>query len=261
MVIVFVKVCGFSAYNVSKVLKDKEAYVCHCKMCRRWTGGMPLPSVEGHVTLYKQSTLRWYKSSQDVCRAFCLRCGSLLFWYPRKNIYTDDCCIALGVLVTDGVWETPFHIYVENRAFFYSFKNANPLLHAKRITSESAKIPTDGKCLCGAIIFSYSQIPKKITLCHCALCRRRNGGMPSVGFVSDLILKQGNDKLQEWSNDSARYYFCSICGSSLFWCHGSNVYISVGAIDDAITVEVEENRSLSEKPSFYDIASDNRLLW
>jgi len=73
--------CGAVSVTLEQASEDIE--VCHCNMCRRWSGGPGfwlhgLPdsgfTVEGmeHVTSYR--------SSEWAERAFCSKCGSNL-WY------------------------------------------------------------------------------------------------------------------------------------------------------------------------------------
>ncbi|MGI9296667.1 MAG: GFA family protein, partial [Gammaproteobacteria bacterium] len=54
--------------------------LCHCGMCRRWGGGLPLAGFVAKVSLSEGDALRWWKSSEWGERGFCGECGASLFW-------------------------------------------------------------------------------------------------------------------------------------------------------------------------------------
>lgn len=69
--------CGRVRYRVD--VAQAEAYLCHCKMCRRATGGASIAFVGvplGAVTW--ESEPDWYRSSPIAERPFCAACGTPL---------------------------------------------------------------------------------------------------------------------------------------------------------------------------------------
>lgn len=93
-----------------------------------------------------------------------------------------------------------------------------------------------GACLCGAIRFEAEGPPRRVTHCHCQMCRRAIGGVVATfaTFQRDHV---------RWLRDPARYDsserawrgFCSICGSSV--CFGykprpERIYITLGIFDE-----------------------------
>ena len=93
-----------------------------------------------------------------------------------------------------------------------------------------------GGCLCGTIRFEATVPPRRVTHCHCGLCRR------AVGAAVATFATFESDKLQ-WLREPARYDssdrgwrgFCPTCGSSV--CFGykprpERIYIAVGALDE-----------------------------
>ena len=74
--------CGRVRY-VARVADD-EAYLCHCRMCQRATGGVSIA-----VKNLKKADVRWerapdrYASSPIAVRGFCATCGTpLSFEFP-----------------------------------------------------------------------------------------------------------------------------------------------------------------------------------
>ncbi len=72
--------CGAVQFEVD--VPERQYSVCHCGMCRRWSGG-PLMSVhcpEPNTEWRNDEGLTWYQGTPWAQRGFCARCGSSLFW-------------------------------------------------------------------------------------------------------------------------------------------------------------------------------------
>jgi len=78
--------CGRVRYEAQ--IESDEAYLCHCRMCQRATGGVSIAFVN-----LPRAGLRWtgegpdwYASSPIAERPFCSRCGTPLgFSYPDSD--------------------------------------------------------------------------------------------------------------------------------------------------------------------------------
>ncbi|WP_438827102.1 GFA family protein [Sphingomonas bacterium] len=69
--------CGRVRY-IAEIASD-DAYLCHCKMCRRATGGASIAFVNvpsGGLRWYTEPD--WYRSSPIAHRPFCSTCGTPL---------------------------------------------------------------------------------------------------------------------------------------------------------------------------------------
>ena len=76
--------CGKVRY-VARPLND-DAYLCHCRMCQRATGGFAAACVSiAAAAVEWRSGPDWYASSPIARRAFCAACGT-----PLGFCYTDD---------------------------------------------------------------------------------------------------------------------------------------------------------------------------
>jgi len=74
-----------------------------------------------------------------------------------------------------------------------------------------------GGCLCGAIRYRAEGPPKRVTNCHCSMCRRASGGVFLTGaaFETDkLTYTQGAPKSYA-ASDLLERTFCADCGTSL----------------------------------------------
>ncbi|WP_423228912.1 GFA family protein [Sphingomonas jatrophae] len=69
--------CGRVRYEAE--IASDDAYLCHCKMCRRATGGASIAFVNvpvGDVRWLSEPD--WYRSSAIAQRPFCSACGTPL---------------------------------------------------------------------------------------------------------------------------------------------------------------------------------------
>jgi hypothetical protein len=93
-----------------------------------------------------------------------------------------------------------------------------------------------GRCLCGAVSFEAAVPPRRVTHCHCEMCRK------AVGAVAATFATFESSKVK-WSGEMARYDsserawrgFCPTCGSSV--CFGykprpERIYIALGIFDN-----------------------------
>ncbi|MCK5751063.1 MAG: GFA family protein [Oricola sp.] len=121
-----------------------------------------------------------------------------------------------------------------------------------------------GKCLCGAVEFSFSA--ERIdhpSVCHCGQCRRWSGHQWASLNVpkADFAFIRGEDKVAWFdSSDVARRGFCSACGTSLFWDgHGielgkGKLSVALGALEPPTGLRLEEHIFVADKGDYYDIA-------
>lgn len=69
--------CGRVRYRAE--VAGADAYLCHCGMCRKATGGASIAFVNMPLTaLTWESEPDWYRSSPIAHRPFCSRCGTPL---------------------------------------------------------------------------------------------------------------------------------------------------------------------------------------
>ena len=81
--------CGRIRYSVA--IDSDEAYLCHCRMCQRATGGVAAALKE-----VPESAVTWhhepdqFQSSPIARRGFCARCGTpISFSYVKSSGYID----------------------------------------------------------------------------------------------------------------------------------------------------------------------------
>ena len=102
---------------------ESEGGMCHCKMCRRWGGGLPYAGAHGTVLIESEETLRWWKSSPWGERGFCGECGSSLFWRSPGN---DKWVVSIGALEDESSLKLSRHIYIDEKSSFYNLSDEAP---------------------------------------------------------------------------------------------------------------------------------------
>jgi hypothetical protein len=77
--------CGAVRYTVQ--VHNDEAYLCHCRMCQRATGGVSIAFKNvKKADVAWQSGPDWYQSSPIARRPYCAACGtSLGFEFPDSE--------------------------------------------------------------------------------------------------------------------------------------------------------------------------------
>ncbi len=69
--------CGRVRYVVA--VEDDDAYLCHCRMCQRATGGISIAFKNVPLAAVRwESEPDWYQSSPIARRPFCSACGTPL---------------------------------------------------------------------------------------------------------------------------------------------------------------------------------------
>lgn len=96
-----------------------EVGLCHCSMCRRWTGGPMFALHCGtEVTFSGQAPAR-YQSSDWAERGFCPTCGTHLFYHLLPN---NEYILPAG-LFQDQPLTLTSEIFIDEKPAYYEFKN------------------------------------------------------------------------------------------------------------------------------------------
>ncbi len=111
--------CGSVKLSAKSV--SKNAGVCHCSMCRQWTGG-PLLAVDcgTEVELEGAEAISTYASSEWAERGFCAKCGSNLFYKIKQ---TGQYIVPAGVLNIESELTLDHQIFIDEKPSYYCFSN------------------------------------------------------------------------------------------------------------------------------------------
>ncbi len=120
-----------------------------------------------------------------------------------------------------------------------------------------------GRCLCGAIAFSFVPAEPEVDACHCTMCRRWSGGPGLSIKAAGSPDVTGADRLVTYrSSDWGQRQFCGTCGTHLFYSAPSFGYfgVSAGTLDDLSGLALTSEIFVDHKPDLYDFANATKRL-
>lgn len=111
--------CGSVKFTAEPAKADM--IVCHCGMCRNWSGGAWMAVDCGSsVKVEDDSTLGVFVSSDYGERVFCKSCGSSLFWRMRDGSHTS---VAAQAFDDPSQFKFVSEIFVDEQPGNYAFSN------------------------------------------------------------------------------------------------------------------------------------------
>lgn len=110
--------CGDVVYSAPT---PHEVDICHCGMCRRWTGSafIGVDFQKGQIEFSKSDSLTWYKSSDWAERGFCKSCGSSLFY--RLQGEENFIAVSAGTLTLPEGLTIEKEIFIDEKPDYYDF--------------------------------------------------------------------------------------------------------------------------------------------
>ncbi|MFA7680913.1 MAG: GFA family protein [Pigmentiphaga sp.] len=111
--------CGAVSLHVQH--PNPSLGVCHCGICRTWTGG-PFMTLESHQAprIEGGEHVRTYASSDWAERGFCMRCGTHLFYRLREGEFY---ALAAGLFEEGGQWPFELQVFIDEKPENYAFAN------------------------------------------------------------------------------------------------------------------------------------------
>lgn len=127
--------CGAVEFEVD--VPERTYSVCHCGMCRRWSGG-PLMSVhcpEPDTEWLNDEGLTWYQGTPWAQRGFCSKCGSSLFWRLAEQP-EGMLIVSVDALEDGGEFALDRHIYSDAKPHRYDFADDRPRVTEAELMKE-----------------------------------------------------------------------------------------------------------------------------
>lgn len=93
-----------------------------------------------------------------------------------------------------------------------------------------------GSCLCGALSFRADVPPRRVTHCHCEMCRRASGAAVATFATFESARVHWDGEMRRFDSSEVGWRgFCPTCGSTV--CFGfkprpERIYIATGIFDD-----------------------------
>ncbi|MBL1377392.1 GFA family protein [Zobellella iuensis] len=125
--------CG----SIEVVATDhNEVGLCHCSLCRRWSGG-PMFAVHcGTDVVFSGGQPARYRSSDWAERGFCPQCGTHLFYHLLPN---DEYILPAG-LFQEQDFSLTNEVFIDEKPPYYELKNDTRKLTGQQVFEQfSAK--------------------------------------------------------------------------------------------------------------------------
>src|SRR5690554_1899348 len=120
--------CLCGAVEVTAPVQN-EVGLCHCSICRRWSGG-PMFAVHcGPDVTFSGETLVKFQSSDWAERGFCATCGTHLFYHLLPN---NEYILPAG-LFQDQPFTLSNEIFIDEKPAYYEFKNETEKLTGQQV--------------------------------------------------------------------------------------------------------------------------------
>lgn len=111
--------CGSVELEVE--LSNNEIAVCHCSMCRKWSGGPMFAIDSGELkSISGESLVTRYQSSEWAERGFCSKCGTHLFYFLKP---ANQYHFPIGLLDSGSAYNFSHQIFIDEKPEYYSFSN------------------------------------------------------------------------------------------------------------------------------------------
>lgn len=113
--------CLCGAVRFTAKIGAREIGVCHCSMCRRWSGGVFLAVECESVSFEDDSHLGVFSSSEWGERCFCTSCGSTLMWRSKNGSHIE---VSVQTFDDPSSFRFVSQIFIDEKPTSYSFAEA-----------------------------------------------------------------------------------------------------------------------------------------
>lgn len=99
---------------------------CHCAQCRRTSGHYTAGALarrENVAITEDDDALKWYRSSPEARRGFCVKCGSSMLWDYTAG---DSMGIFVGSLDGPTGLSMTRHVFLDDKGDYYTITDGTP---------------------------------------------------------------------------------------------------------------------------------------
>ena len=114
-----------------------EASVCHCSICRKWSGGINVAVNGFDVRWNADAPLKSFRSSDRAERVFCGTCGTSLYWHGLNDDPAEQ-SIALMAFDRPGDFAVTRQIFIDEKPATYALAGDLVTLSGAEVRTMSA---------------------------------------------------------------------------------------------------------------------------
>lgn len=109
--------CGACRFTAEET--GQGGGICHCGMCRKWTGGVFLSVDCGKSVRFEEGApIRSYKGSPWGERIFCSVCGSSLLWQTQDGTHQH---VSIQCFEDPGRFSIGLELFIDRKPANYAF--------------------------------------------------------------------------------------------------------------------------------------------
>jgi hypothetical protein len=114
-----------------------------------------------------------------------------------------------------------------------------------------------GKCLCGAVHWSYDAPFSTMLHCHCSVCRKHHGTLFATSVIGPLAgfhWRGGTEKIGTWqSSPREQRSFCAVCGSKVPRVEHDTqrVFMPAGGLEGELGLRPQLHLFVGSKPAWH----------
>lgn len=120
-----------------------------------------------------------------------------------------------------------------------------------------------GSCLCGKVTVRANSINPRLSVCHCAMCRKWGGGPFFALQCKDDIQFTGEEYINVFASSPwASRGFCSHCGTHLFYRLNQTGHYNMpaGLFSDIENIEMDMQYFNDKRPSYYCFSNQTKEM-
>jgi len=115
--------CG----SIKLKMKGKLRHVinCHCSQCMKTHGNYASYTaiLEKDIEFISKKNLKWFHSSNNAKRGFCIKCGASIFY---KRLNSDSISISAGMFKNPTQLKTQINIFTKGKLDYYKLDTRIP---------------------------------------------------------------------------------------------------------------------------------------
>jgi len=130
------------------------------------------------------------------------------------------------------------------------------------IPSETYQARVNGRCVCGAVRWSYDAPFLFMAHCHCSVCRKHHGTLfdtTIAGPLSTFHWRGGTEKIAIWrSSPQLERSFCAVCGSKVASVgHAAQlVFMPAGALEGDLGMRPQMHIFVGSKAPWHVVSAN-----
>lgn len=113
--------CLCGGVKFAAIPAELKMGICHCGMCRRWTGGVFMSvNCADTVAFESDDNVGSYKGTAWGERLFCKSCGSTILWQTQDG---NNQHVSIQAFDDPAVFEFDSQIFIDKKPANYDFAN------------------------------------------------------------------------------------------------------------------------------------------